>query len=106
MGVEELFGEPKKVELETYGSKKRFMTMPVLTGLDMAKLMKKGKDRELESEDVNKLVLKVLKENYPNASMSDVDKLPMKTITEILTKLFEVNGFPSGSKTAPLSKGR
>lgn len=103
MALTALFGEPQKRKIKTPNGE-LVLEFPILTVKDLAPLMDAGKNDKKAFEAAKQLVFKVLKRNFPETTLSDVENLPAEVFTEILNTLMEVNGFEAGESPLELKK--
>jgi len=101
MALTALFGKPEKRKIKTPEGELT-LEFPVLTVEELAPLMDAGKNEKKAFEAAKQLVFKVLKRNFPEATLSDVEKLPAGVFTEILNTLMDVNGFGEEGGKSPL----
>jgi len=92
-----LLGESKKAKVNLLDGTME-LEFPVITVKSMEGLLD-GKLSEKEKYlETKKLVLRVLERNFSDATMADVENMPISNMEAILNTLFKLNGWDIENK--------
>ncbi len=85
--LDKLFAPEKGVEVEIEGLK---LNIPLFKTKDL-NLFADLNDERKRDKAMYQIVFKALKENVPDITMSDVERLKLSFVVELLDKIVEVN---------------